>query len=141
MIAMMHFIIVGLGRLTEEDPFRYHDFDSWAGIVLAVVKVILAIVFLYFVSKTYERAHKKLRRFITQLAVLGSLYILAMPVALIVVGTFIPAYLQHFAIVLGNMIVQGSTMLILAFILSSNRSSYYSISVKHKSMLPSNKLE
>ena len=141
LVGLMHMIIVGLGRLTEEDPYRYHDYDSWAGIVISVLKLCFAGLFFFFIKRTHDKAQAKLKKFIVQLGVLGGVYILSMPFVILILGPLCQPHQQHWVVTVGNMGMQAAAMLTLAFLFTSKQSAYYSLSVKGKAILPNNKLE
>jgi len=52
MTAIIHFIIVGIGRINDDDPKKWHDYESIPGYIIVFIKIVLFIVFFYFTNKS-----------------------------------------------------------------------------------------
>lgn len=137
LVAFVHIFFVIFGHIHDEDPYQVHDYGSWPGMVLLIFKMLFFGVFLFFIFYTIKKADARIKMFLIQLGVLGSIYILSIPLIVLFATTFVDVHYQHKTITIGNILLQTVTIAFLTYLFSSEKSRYYSVSVKGRSNLPS----
>jgi hypothetical protein len=130
-----HAALVCFSKLEEgTSSHRNHKNDGLAGWTIMLIRVLLFIWFSSAVRSTRERGGFRLREFILQFQLAGSLYFLAYPVVLLVAQLFAPYY-RHPIMQVGLFAMQatGDTWLACLFL---SRGAYFKVSSLSSSLLP-----
>jgi hypothetical protein len=134
--ALVHMLLVGFGKLQDDESYKYHENEGVPGWILLVMRLLLLIWFLWAVQSTGNAAKNnvQLRAFLTQFRAVGSLYFLAYPAIFMVTKCFAP-YIQHGVMAIGLMCMQlGSNVWLAALFLTRGR--YFRVSTLSMSELP-----
>jgi hypothetical protein len=91
LINVMITIITKIGN----DHDRHHIFDNVGGIVLVIYRLIVLLVFVLGCRRTYGLVRINLKKFIVKFALLGALFIAAMPATVLSANKFIEAKNRH----------------------------------------------
>ena len=141
MAGFFHITFAVLGQAFNDDPFNSHDYEHWAGVILIIFKVMLFGAFLLLLLRTYHKINQKLQSFTIQFGLLGSVYLLSLPVTVLVVSTMIETALRHRTVTISFLVLESVTLLPLTYMLTSQKSSYHKVSYKGSAELPNNKIE
>lgn len=134
MVAVIHIMLVGFGKMQDDASYKYHENEGAVGWVLLCMRLLLFVWFLWAVQSTAAEGGMRLKNFARQFAVAGSLYFLAYPVIFTVTQIFAP-YLQHRILSLGLMAMQmGSNMWLARLFVT--KSEYFKVSTLNSSFLP-----
>ena len=121
---LIQLILVGLTFVDMDASHKYHDFAGIQGWCLVGLKTALFGFFAYCIwdSKSKSKKHDELT-YLTNLSILGSAYLLAVPVSVIVTFMFEPYERQYMFTMVSQltMFVANSALL---YQLTSKRSSY-----------------
>ncbi len=92
-------ILVVLGKITTEDEHnKYHNFEGVLGKILVLIRTIVYCVFIYGIKDTYTKSSDKIKIFLRQLTIFGTIYFLAFPILVVVASTIIASYFRHIVI-------------------------------------------
>lgn len=92
-------ILVVLGKITTEDEHnKYHNFEGLLGKILVIIRALVYCVFIYGIKDTYTKSSEKIKVFLRQLTILGTIYFLALPILVLVASTIIAPYFRHIVI-------------------------------------------
>lgn len=141
LVATLHLIFAIVGKIGEDDPLKMHDYDSWAGVVLVIVRIIFFAIFMGFAVNTYKKAQKKIQAFVGKIMFIGMVYLLTIPVVVTIASVFVDHLWRHWVITLGNMILQAVTVMLFAFQFTTKGSSYNAVSLKNSIFLPAHKAD
>ena len=97
-------MIVGLGKITDDSMYKYHQYESWAGIVIVILRLGLFAYFLVGIQQTIKKARIKIKLFIQKLAIIGSCYFLAFPLILFI-ALFLAPYLRYKLVTFGTFFI------------------------------------
>lgn len=140
-VGIIHLLIVGLGRLTDDEFTKNHDYEGFAGYLIIVLRVGLYIYFVMGIHDTFKQARFKIKSFIIKFGFLGTIYFLAFPILVLITSTFVASYVKHKVIMLGTLILESLVLIILTRIFTNKGGEYYDVSFKGKTLLPNNKFE
>ena len=140
LLGIIHILIVGVGRITDDEYYRYHDYENWAGVFVMVMRVLLFGFWVYLYRGTYQAAKEADKIFFNQFGVLSTLYFLAVPIVVIFATTVIAPYYRHKVVTIGTLLLQTVSLIILTLLFTTKSNKYYQISMKGRALLPSNKL-
>jgi len=143
MVGIFHVVIVGVGRVNDEDPMKFHDYESIPGWIIMFFRVIFFAVFAYFINKTNSKAgnNTEKKEFLFRFGILGAVYLLALPIIVTISSLVVAPYVRNKLIVLGTLAIQIGASITLTYLLSSKKSKYHQISMKGRTLLPSGKLD
>jgi len=141
LLGILHIMIVGIGRITDNEHYRYHDYENWAGIVVIVLRLMFYAYWIYLFKGSYETAHGEEKVFYARFGVLSTVYFLVFPVLVIIASFAIPPYYRHKVIVIGTLLIQTLTIIVLTYLFTNKKSKYYNVSLKGRTLLMSNKLD
>jgi hypothetical protein len=85
-----HAALVCFGKLEEGTSYRHHDNDGAAGWTIMFIRILMFMWFSSSVRSTRDHAGCRLREFMFQFQVAGSLYFLAYPVVFFLAQLFAP---------------------------------------------------
>ena len=140
LLGIVHILIVGVGRITDDEYYRYHDYENWAGIFVMIMRILLFVFWVYLFKGTYATAKETEKTFFNQLGVLSTLYFLAVPVMVLFATMVVAPYWRHRVVTIGTLLLQTVTLVIFTLLFTTKQNKYYQISMKGKTILPSNKL-
>ena len=141
LVGFFHLVFAILGQAYNDDPFNTHDYENWAGVILIISKVCLFGLFLMLLLQTYRKAIQKLQNFTIGFGLLGSTYLLALPVTVLIVSTLGDLHTRHRAVTISNIVLESATQLLLTYMLTSKKSAYHKVSYKGSSGLPEGKFD
>jgi len=140
-LGLMHIFIVGLGRVNDDESYRYHNYENWAGMMVMGLRVLLFGFWLYLYRETYKSTGKESEKsFFGQFGVLSSLYFMAVPAVVFFATMVVAPYWRHKFVTAGTLLLQTLTLIIFTLLFTTKSNKYYQISMKGKTILPSNKL-
>ena len=92
MMGLITVILTLLNKITDGAHDKYHMYDTIPSYLLVFFKIITIIIFWVGCGKTIYDAKKefRIRRFMYQILVLGSIYILSVPLIILLVE-YIPS--------------------------------------------------
>jgi len=134
MVAIVHLMLVVFGKLKDDESYKYHENEGVVGWILLVIRLLLYILFLWAVQSSAKEGGARLRNFLRQFGVAGTIYFLAYPVLFLVTQLFAP-YLQHSILAIGLMVMQAGSNVWLS-ILFLTRGEYFRVSTLSDSELP-----
>eukprot|EP00331_Platyophrya_macrostoma_P022870 CAMPEP_0176437770 /NCGR_PEP_ID=MMETSP0127-20121128/18840_1 /TAXON_ID=938130 /ORGANISM="Platyophrya macrostoma, Strain WH" /LENGTH=165 /DNA_ID=CAMNT_0017821501 /DNA_START=34 /DNA_END=527 /DNA_ORIENTATION=- len=135
LVAILHIIIGVVGKIADDHASKVHDYDGWTGVILVIVRLVFFCVFVGFAINTYSKAQKKIQSFVLRILLIGTVYLLTVPVVVTISTVFVDFLWRHYVITLGNMILQSVTVMLFAFQFSAKSSSYNSVSLKNSIFL------
>jgi len=59
MLGVIHMMIMGLSKLTDDSHYKHHIYDGITGILIILIRIGLFIYFLFGIKNTYVKARKK----------------------------------------------------------------------------------
>merc|ERR1711865_449466 len=106
-IAMIHGMLVGLGKIQDDSASKFHENEGICGWVLLIMRLILYIWFMWACGSTAsdKGSGMKMRQFLSPFRAAGSLYFLSYPLIFLIFRQFAP-YLQHRLTSIGLMVMQ-----------------------------------
>ena len=138
LIVVMHLLIAGLGRISDDSYYKFSDYEGIAGSLLLVLRLCLFGWFAFSAKQLYSESQGAVASSLWSLSLLASWYFLSLP-CLAVISRVIAPYLRNRFLVLGNLTCQVTEFIILTRLLDA-RSSYYKVSTMSHSVLPGSKL-
>ena len=119
-----HVILVQWGRTYNDDFESYHDFDHLPGKILMLMRIVLGLLLLAVTMRTHLQAKvKQLQDFYLKMAILGFLWFQSLPFVTWACNTFVPYYRQHPTVFLWSAILQASSIVLLAALVTSHSQS------------------
>jgi len=106
MIALVHIVMVCVGAFTEDQPNKFHDYESMPGWIIIALRVMFYVIFMLFAVKTYVSLainNTEKKEFLLRFMILGSMYLLALPVLVGISSTFVAPYIRNKVIVIGTL--------------------------------------
>merc|ERR1712151_1171516 len=134
MVGVIHIMLVGFGKVKDDASYKYHENEGVVGWILLAIRLMLYIWFLWAVNSSAKEGGMKLRSFLQQFRLAGTIYFLAYPTIFMITKCFAP-YLQHIVMSLGLMVMQlGSNIWLATLFLT--RGEYFKVSTLSCSDLP-----
>merc|ERR1712032_1408557 len=133
-VAILHVVLVGLGKLQGDTSCKHHENEGFVGWVLLAVRLLLNAWFTSGVQALKKSCRFRLFFFLRQFQFAGSVYFISYPMLVIVVQVFAP-YLRHPIMQLGLLAMQSASSLWLADLFLS-RGEYFEMSSLNSSLLP-----
>eukprot|EP00933_Yihiella_yeosuensis_P064501 TRINITY_DN67890_c0_g1_i1.p1 TRINITY_DN67890_c0_g1~~TRINITY_DN67890_c0_g1_i1.p1 ORF type:complete len:218 (-),score=22.74 TRINITY_DN67890_c0_g1_i1:315-968(-) len=134
MTGVIHIMLVGFGKIKDDASYKFHENEGVIGWILLSMRCMLWAWFLWAVQSSAREGGFKLRNFLSQYRIAGSVYFLAYPTIFLVTKLFAP-YLQHGVMSIGLMVMQGCSNLWLATLFLT-RGEYFKVSTLSASDLP-----
>jgi len=143
--GVMTGIIVCAMSFTSKDSVdeveNYHDYQTWAGKVLIIIKLLMYYLFLTQLIPNYKDSDSpKLQKHYKRLGIFGSCYLLSLPLAVIIAELFLPYVVQHKIITIASIVIQSATLLVYTFYLSSKENESYPIYYKNNRFVSAAKM-
>ncbi|GKY98307.1 hypothetical protein MPSEU_000788300 [Mayamaea pseudoterrestris] len=128
-ITVAHIVLAQLGRTFNEDFNSYHQFEHWPGRTLMGMRVILGFLFALTTIQTRIRCKaKQLRAFYKKLGILGFIWFQSLPLLTMGVNIFMPYHVRHPTISIGTALMQSSSIMLFAWLVTAHSSTYHSLS-------------
>ena len=135
LVIIVQFITTIVASSIEEAHYTFTDYDGTPGILVIVMRFGLMIWFHFSINVNFKLNKEKLvDKFVMNLGILGTIYILAFP-AVIVGSWFFENYIRNKIIVIGGVLIQNITFNILGKTFGE-KGTYFMISNKSKHELP-----
>lgn len=134
MVAVVHLILVGLGKVKDDSAYKFHDNEGPVGWILLILRVLLYFWFRWAINATAREGGGRLGRFCGEFRTAGTVYFLMFPVVFLATMLF----KQHwrYAVMATCMMVKQVGCNIWLGHLFLKRGSYYSVSTLGSSFLP-----
>jgi hypothetical protein len=81
---MGQMMIIGLAKITDDHQSKYHKYEGWQGYTIMVLYLGQYAYFLGNIITTRYQT-ENIKRFMIQLAIYGSLYLLSFPIFFVIV--------------------------------------------------------
>jgi hypothetical protein len=135
--GLAKFVLVAIGRLSDDSSDKFSDYESLSGLSLLMLRLVFFAWFLQNIAALFRKATGRVKRFVGNFTLTGSLFFLSQPVVVLGSLCFSP-YLRNWIVVAGSVTIQMVSMLSLSLIFTNQRSEYNKIRVTPNS-LPGNK--
>jgi len=140
-VGIIHLLVVGLSRLTDDEFTKNHDYEGFAGYLIIIMRLFLYIYFVMGLFETFKQARFKIKSFIIKFGILGTLYFLTFPGLVLVSSFWVAHYVKHKVVMLGTLILESVVLIALTRIFTNKSGDYYDVSYKSKTPLPNNKFD
>lgn len=134
LVVVLHLMIAGLGRLADDSHSKYTDYEGIAGVLLLLMRVGLWGWFAYNMKALYQSSQPTLRTLVWELALIGTLYLLSLPV-LVLISYIIAPYVRKKVVIIGALVIQMAAFMMMSRLLSE-KSKFYKMSTMAGSVLP-----
>jgi hypothetical protein len=54
-------MVAGLSKLNDDEYYKYHTYDGWAGYAIVFIRVILGAYFFYCLNDTIGKSRDKIK--------------------------------------------------------------------------------
>eukprot|EP00930_Biecheleria_cincta_P057392 TRINITY_DN43338_c0_g1_i1.p1 TRINITY_DN43338_c0_g1~~TRINITY_DN43338_c0_g1_i1.p1 ORF type:complete len:448 (-),score=41.92 TRINITY_DN43338_c0_g1_i1:427-1770(-) len=134
LIGIIHVILVGFGKVQDDAHYKFHENEGIVGWILLAMRLGLFAWFLWAVHSSSREGGAKIRSFLSQFRIAGSLYFLGFPAIFLITKMFAP-YFQHYVMSCGQMLMQGGFNIWLSSLFLT-RGEYFKVSTLSSSDLP-----
>lgn len=134
MIAVIHMMVVGIGKLKDPSTFGYHENEGVVGWLVCVLRLMMYVWFIWAVESTKNEGGMKLVPFLRQFRTVGSIYFLTFP-TLFFGCKWIDTSSQYAVIFVGMLSMQMLLNAYLAY-LFFGKGEYFKVSSLNTSDLP-----
>lgn len=125
----LHVFLAQWGRTYNDDFESYHDLEHLPGKVLMLMRLILGFLLLAATMQTRLKCSiQQLQQFYLKLAVFGFCWFQSLPVLTWLCNTFVPYYLRHPAIFISSALLQSSSLILLAWLVTAHTGVYHQFS-------------
>ena len=124
-VAGLSTLLVLMGKKEDSDFDAFHDHETTAGHLAAMMRLVLGVLFFLAVSASIRTAQgqQRVQQFLASLRIVGTLWFVAFPVLLFSVEAF-AHYNQHFVVSAGVIYLQTAAMAGLSYIFLFGNSEY-----------------
>jgi len=134
MVGIVHLMLVVFGKLKDDESYKYHENEGAVGWIILIIRLLLYALFVWAVQSSAKEGGARLRNFLRQFGVAGTIYFLAYPILFLVTQLFAP-YLQHCIFSVGVMTMQASSNVWMSMLFLT-RGEYFRVSTLSDSALP-----
>ncbi|KAG7358806.1 rhodopsin-like GPCR transmembrane domain containing protein [Nitzschia inconspicua] len=127
-ILLSHVILAQWGRTYNDDFDSYHDLEHLPGKLLMLWRILLGLGMLGCCISTRMRCPPSLQFFYLQLAVVGTMWFLSLPVLTWIANTIVPYHLRHRTVGIWGATLQTSGILLLSWLVTSHSTAYHRFS-------------
>lgn len=121
--CLSKFVLVAIGRLSDDSHDKFSDYESLSGMSLLLVRLAFYAWFLNNISSLFKKATGRVKHFVSKFTVTGSLYFLSQPIVVLASLCFAP-YLRNWIVVAGSVSIQMVSMLGLSLMFTRQKSEY-----------------
>jgi hypothetical protein len=134
LVMLLHLLIVGLGRITDDAYYKFSDYEGVPGALIVILRICMWGWFVFSIQKVLASTHGQLAGFVVHFSIVVSMYFLSVP-GLVLFSWLFVTYWRHTVITIGGLLIQTGVFFLLSF-LFSERSTYYKVSTMSSSVLP-----
>lgn len=127
--CLINIVSLILSSLTEEHEELYHTYDTVPGMVVLVLRVIVALIFLLGIVNSLKQSSGKIIYFIRKLGWVGGIYLTCWPLTVLVTELFIPEEQHNNIITFVEEVVHLCACTLLCEMISNQESSYRKVSL------------
>ena len=125
MLGLFQIIIIGLGRLADNEENFMHRYDNFVGWILVVFNIGLYIYFLAGIHYTKDALkNKKMDKFLNLLRVFGTIYFFAFPFLMVISVFVLPYDMRAPVVEVGRVVSQCVGILTMAFVVTNKKGIY-----------------
>lgn len=124
----LHLLLSQWGRMYNDDFESYHDLEHWPGRILMWTRLFAGLLFLAAVQQTSLKFTGKLQKFYATFAVTGFVWFLSLPVLTWICNWMVPYHLRRPAVFLGAAVLQSSSLVLLAWLVTTHSTAYHQVS-------------
>lgn len=135
LVIVIHLALAALTYIDVDASHKYHDYSGIQGWVLILFKVGLFCYYMYCIRANRSKVPKRSEQFFRVFSMLGSAYMLAVPVTIVACYGFQP-YNRQFVYTLTTNMVQLASIATMIHQHSSTRSQYFKASINSQGVLP-----
>ena len=59
-VGIIELLIAGVGKINDDSEFKFHPYDSWAGFVLVLIRMVLFLYFSFGIKYIYKNSRNKI---------------------------------------------------------------------------------
>ena len=96
----------GILYSSQDGHAIYHDYEHFAGQLVALMQLLLWILFIIGVQGSLAQQRGPLQLFLRQLRIYGSVFVLAVPAVVFFASAVIAPYVRHRFVSIGVLVVQ-----------------------------------
>ena len=134
LVVVLHLMVAGLGRLADDSHSKYTDYEGISGVLLLIMRFGMWAWFAYNMKSLYQSSQPTLRTLVWELALIGTVYLLSLPV-LVLISYFIAPYVRKKVVIIGALVIQMAAFMMMGRLLSE-KSKFYKMSTMAGSVLP-----
>jgi hypothetical protein len=128
-VISMHTILAQWGRTYNDDFESYHDLEHLPGKILMFMRLILGFLLLAATMQTRLKCNvQQLKAFYVKLAIFGFCWFQSLPLLTVICNVFVPYYLRRPAIAISCALLQSSSLVILAWLVTAHTTAYHHFS-------------
>lgn len=129
MVLAFHVGLAQWGRTYNDDFESYHNLDHLPGRILMLFRVFCALMLTVATIQTRNKCTiRHLQSFYGTVAILGVGWLLSLPLLSWCCSWLVPYYLQHPAVYYGAALLQSSSLLMFAWLVTSHSTTYHQFS-------------
>lgn len=116
-----------IGKVFSNEVDFNHRYSSWIGFLLALVQIGMFIYFIKEIMTSMGKAKiRKVKSFMTNLGIFGTIYFLSFPLTLIIASFIVPAQQNSFVEFM-RISSEFVAIYFLAFITTNDKGNYKSV--------------
>ena len=128
-ILAFHVILAQWGRTYDDDFDSYHALEHLPGRILMMFRILCTLLLIVATVQTRNKCTiQHLKSFYTMVATLGTMWLLSLPFLSWFCSWFIPYYLRHPAVFCGAAMIQSSSLVLFAWLVTSHSTTYHQFS-------------
>lgn len=128
-IVAVHVILAQWGRTYDDDFDTYHSFEHLPGRILMWFRMLLGVLLVAATIQTRSTCTaSSLLGFYSQLAIVGTVWFQSLPFVAFCCSRMVPYYLRHPAVTFWSAIAQSSSLVALAWLVTSHSTRFHSLS-------------
>lgn len=128
-VLAFHVILAQWGRTYNDDFESYHALDHWPGQLLVMFRILCALLLIVATVQTRNKCKiRHLQSFYSTLAVVGTSWLISLPILGWFCSRFVPYYLRRPAVVFGAAVLQSSSLVLFAWLVTSHSTTYHQFS-------------
>jgi Rhodopsin-like GPCR transmembrane domain len=127
-VLVSHIVLAQLGRIYSDDFDSYHDLEHLPGKLLMLWRIILGFGLVACCISTRMRCPASLQAFYFQLAVVGTIWFISLPLLTWIVNTAVPYHLRHRTVGVWGAVLQTSGIVLLSWLVTAHSTSYHKLS-------------
>jgi len=128
-ILALHVFLAQWGRTYDDDFESYHDLEHTPGKILMFLRIILGFLLLAATFQTRLKCSvRQLQPFYVKLAILGFAWFQSLPLLTLFCNTLVPYYLRHPTVFMGSALLQSSSLMLLAWLVTAHSTAYHQFS-------------